>query len=261
MAALLNEVSRHRAADGGRTVIEYSAVGDSQSNGVTERATEGQLRVARSALESRVKAKIIPEHAVMTWLTEHGSMLLDKYEVSRGGKTAYEWSKGKQSRMMGLEFSESVMWRRKPIGKILAQLAVMWDEGVYLGVKGSTGEVIMGTADGVWRKRTMRRRPEEMRWNTDEIEQNNVGAVGQEEREGGGRHREAEGGHRQNARGDATGGERGRRGRNEYAEVVQHEARRLREAWIHEGVSGMSHTTHTHIETEAHDPMQQPDGE
>ena len=83
--AVLGEVSRHRAAaGGGRTVIEHSAVEDSKSNGVVERAVksiEGQIRVARSALEMRIGVKIEPEHAVMTWLIEYVSLLLNRYEV------------------------------------------------------------------------------------------------------------------------------------------------------------------------------------
>ena len=61
MLALLNELARHRAAaGGGRVVPEHSPVGDSQSNGVVERAiksVEGQIRVAKSALEGRTQAR------------------------------------------------------------------------------------------------------------------------------------------------------------------------------------------------------------
>ena len=93
MKAVLSEVSRHRAAAGGRTVIFHSAVEDSKGNGVVERAVksiEGQIRVARSALEMRIGAKIELEHAVMTWLIEYISLLLNRYEVGRDGRTAYE---------------------------------------------------------------------------------------------------------------------------------------------------------------------------
>jgi hypothetical protein len=174
MVAVLNEVSRHRAAGGGgRTVIEHSAVGDSKGNGIIERAIksiEGQARVAKSALEARLKAKLSQDHAVIPWLIEYVSLILNRHEVSRDGRTAYERSKGKKSRLEGLEFGEQVMWRRKPVGNNLAKLSVMWDFGTYLGVKGSTGEIIIGTEGGVWRTRTVRRRPEEFRWNAAEVD-------------------------------------------------------------------------------------------
>ena len=79
-------------------------------------------------------------------------------------------NKNKSSKLMGLEFGECVMWRRRLVGSKLAKLAVLWDVGVYLGVKGSTGEIIIGNGDCVWRTRTVRRRPEELRRRAAEIE-------------------------------------------------------------------------------------------
>lgn len=76
----------------------------------------------------------------------------------------------KKSRAMGLESRESVLWRRKPIGNNLAKLSVLWGTGLHLGAKGSTGEMVSGAADCVGRTRMVWRRPEEMRWNAEEIE-------------------------------------------------------------------------------------------
>ena len=145
---------------------------DSKGNGVVERGVqsiEGQIRVARSALEMRIGAKIELEHAVMTWLIEYVSLLLNRYEVGRDGRTAYDRDKNKSSKLTGLEFGVCVMWRRRLVASNLAKLAVLWDVGAYLGVKGSTGEVTIGDGDGVWRTRTVRRRPEELRWRAEEI--------------------------------------------------------------------------------------------
>ena len=40
----------------------------------------------------------------------------------------------------------------------------MWEDGIFLGVKGSTAEMIVGDHKGVWRTRTTRRKTEEERW-------------------------------------------------------------------------------------------------
>ena len=40
----------------------------------------------------------------------------------------------------------------------------MWHDGVFLGVKGRTGEHIIGDRKGVWKTRTLQRRPESERW-------------------------------------------------------------------------------------------------
>lgn len=37
--------------------------------------------------------------------------------------------RGDTSRMMGLEFDESVLWRRKPIGDNLAEISILCGKG------------------------------------------------------------------------------------------------------------------------------------
>ena len=141
MKVILSQVSRHRAAaGGGRTVIKHSAVEDSKGNGVVERVVksiEDQTRVAKSATEMWIGAKIEPEHAVMIWLIEYVSMLFHRYKVGRYGRTAFKRNRNKSSKLIGLEFGECVKRRRRLVGSNLAKLAVLWDVGVYLGVKGS----------------------------------------------------------------------------------------------------------------------------
>ena len=45
----------------------------------------------------------------------------------------------------------------------------MWDDGIFLGVKGSTGEMIVGDKRGVWRTRSIRRKPEGERWSRENL--------------------------------------------------------------------------------------------
>ena len=40
----------------------------------------------------------------------------------------------------------------------------MWNDGVYLGVKGKTGEIIVGTTEGIWKARSIQRKPTGQRW-------------------------------------------------------------------------------------------------
>ena len=46
----------------------------------------------------------------------------------------------------------------------LGKLTCMWDDGVYVGIKGSTGEVMVADGRGVWVTRTVRRKTLEDRW-------------------------------------------------------------------------------------------------
>jgi len=167
VTSLIDEVGRKRAPLGGRWVVESSPVGSHASNGVVERAiqsVEGQVRVLKDALEARWKVKIKAADAVIPWLMEWSAYLLNRFEVGHDGKTAYERCAGKKAKSLGLEFGEAVLWRKKPVGGALGKLSVMWSDGVFLGIKGRTGECIIGDANGVWKTRTVQRKPETERW-------------------------------------------------------------------------------------------------
>jgi len=165
--SLVEEVGRKKAAHGGRWVMEASPVGSHASNGAVERAiqsVEGQVRVLKDALETRWGVKIKAANAVIPWIMEYAAYLLSRFEVGHDGKTAFERCKGKKAKVLGLEFGEAILWRRKPVGGALGKLSVMWADGVFLGMKGRTGECIVGDQTGVWKTRTAQRKPEAMRW-------------------------------------------------------------------------------------------------
>ena len=46
----------------------------------------------------------------------------------------------------------------------------MWEDGIYLGVKATTAEVIVGNRNGVWLTRTVRRKPAKERWDRSNLE-------------------------------------------------------------------------------------------
>ena len=120
MKAIITEVGRVRAAaGGGRMVVESSPVGQSQSNGIVERAIEsvvGQMLVLKDALETKLKVKTDAKHQVMPWFAEYAALVLNRFEIGKDRKTAYERCRGKKARAMSLEFGEAVVWRRKPAG-------------------------------------------------------------------------------------------------------------------------------------------------
>ena len=195
----------------------------------------------------------------MTWLIEYVSLLLNRYEVGRDGRTAHERNKNKSSKLMGLDFGECVTWRRRPVGSNLAKLAVLWDVGVYLDVKGSTGEIIIGNGHGVWRTRTVRRRPEELRWRAEEFREDQGVAVGPRGRgrEEGLQGREAG----EVARGVDAAGKADHQGGVETAVRVPHEAGGLREVRLQPRLPGMPGFANGHHQAEPHAAVQAEDGE
>jgi hypothetical protein len=173
--AVVDAVTRLKAEKGsGRVVPEGSPVASSASDGVVERGIQSvlaQMKSMRSALEEKWGvAKIAAKHPIMAWLTEYAAHLLNRFEVGRDGRTAYERSKMKKATTLGLEIGEGVLWKRKPVGGALGKLTCMWGDGIFLGVKGKTGEVIVGDRAGVWKTRTVQRKPLAERWNAENAE-------------------------------------------------------------------------------------------
>ena len=50
------------------------------------------------------------------------------------------------------------------------EAGLVWDHGVFLGVKGKTGEIVIGARSGIFKARTVRRRSTEDRWNMNSME-------------------------------------------------------------------------------------------
>ena len=169
ITSLLNEVGRLRgAAGGGSFIVEASPVGSSGSNARVERATQSvqdQVRVMRVALQGRWKVDVSHRHAVFPWMLEYAAHLLNRYEVGRDGRTAYERLKAKKTKPLGMEFGEP-----DQLGAVLLGSWTRWDHGVFLGVKGKTGEIVIGARSGIFKARTVRRRSTEDRWNPKAME-------------------------------------------------------------------------------------------
>eukprot|EP00973_Karenia_brevis_P091878 12409601-Karenia_brevis.AAC.1 len=99
--ALQKAVKELRTAD---TVLENSPVGESRSNGLTEKAiqeVQGIIRTLLDHVESRLRddqgetGKISVNDAVKTWLIEHSGALITRYKIGADGMTPYWRLKGK----------------------------------------------------------------------------------------------------------------------------------------------------------------------
>ena len=173
MVSLTTEMTRLRSGKHvGRMIMENSVKGDSQSNGMIERAVqsvEGIVRVMRSAFQENYKIELDVQDAIWPWLIEYGSYVLNRMEVGKDGKTSYERNKGKMAHVNGIQFGEGVQWKRKPSHGALGKLAILWEDGIFLGVKGTTSEMIVGGLSGVFRTRTIQRVPMERRWSLENL--------------------------------------------------------------------------------------------
>ena len=121
---LLKEVAKVREQSGLRTIIEHSAVADSQANGTAEQAVqavEGISRTMKLDLEEKIGAKVPVTSAAFAWLIEHSVDVTNKCHVFLDGTTSFERVKGRKHRGELHEFGAQVLHRLpgKPQGGLM----------------------------------------------------------------------------------------------------------------------------------------------
>jgi hypothetical protein len=143
-----------------KVVIEESPVGESQSNGDVENAikeVQGHFRTVKAQVQARYNTIISEAHPILTWLVTHVSRTIYRYKIGPDGKTPRQRVKGKLFSKHLVEFGETV-WYLKPKSKMSGKYDSRWSTGIWLGIREESGEVIIGTDEGVIKCRTIRRK-------------------------------------------------------------------------------------------------------
>ena len=91
--------------------------------------------------------------------------MITRYKVGEDGKTAYQRWKGRKYARAIAEFGECVIYCRLG-SKGIDKLDERWEEGIWLGSKDESDEILIGTEKGVVKARAVRRKAGfEERWN------------------------------------------------------------------------------------------------
>jgi len=151
-------------------MMEESPVGESGSNGEVENAIKectGQFRTLKCKLEDNYGFRLLASHAAMPWLVRYAAETIFRHKVGQDGKTARERLRGRKFKRELVEFGECV-WYLKPKSKGKEKFETRWGTGVWLGIREESGEIFIGTAAGVLKVRSVRRKssPEE-KWNAE----------------------------------------------------------------------------------------------
>ena len=145
LKALRDSVARYH---GGIIVLEVSARGESQSNGIAEQAAQVVaefVRVLKEQIEVKTKMKLSPEDTISLWMVRWASILCSKYMVGADGRTPYERRRGRRCRMPVVRFSERVLFKQIREGKNCRDKFESEDrEGVWLGHNREANEVLIG---------------------------------------------------------------------------------------------------------------------
>ena len=136
-----------------------------QSNGVVEAAVktlEGLVRTFCRALELNMNVKVLPDSPILGWIVRHAVFIQNRFMVKRNGRTAFEELRLAKFQAPLLEFGESVLG--KDCTDHDSKLASSWRVGLWLGRSEHSGEHILGSSTGIAKCRTVKRRPEELKW-------------------------------------------------------------------------------------------------
>ena len=150
--ALAREIAQARQ-EGSQTVPERSTVGESQSNGIIERAVglvAGQARTLKAALEHRIGARVPPDARILCWLVEFFGVLDEQVRHRQGRKdTAARTTRGRRDNTPILEFGEKILCMpAKPARG--GQWEPRFHPGVFVGMLNSSSEAVVvsaGTGD------------------------------------------------------------------------------------------------------------------
>jgi hypothetical protein len=168
--ALINLAKAAKEARAEAIGLEHSPAGESQSNGLVERATqtvEEQVRTYKLGLEQRIQSSIPNDHPSVTWLVQHAGDCIAQVLVGRDRKTALERLLGEPCREEIFEFGERICYkvRKGQAGK----LSPTWGPGIWLGKRWATHEHYVSTDARVIKCRAVHRRPNQDKWSGDEI--------------------------------------------------------------------------------------------
>ena len=151
------------------TIPVNSPVGDSQSNGRVENAIKkvrNMVKTILSSLESRWGIRVARDHPVYPWVFEWAADLMTRYaHVGDLGKTAVQLIRGSKSSRNIAQFGEKILYKPlKLSGHHRGNMEDTFLDGIFLGMRLRSDEILIGTARGVIKTRRLRRRVEEEQW-------------------------------------------------------------------------------------------------
>ena len=124
------------------------------------------VKTILSSLESRWGVRVARDHPVYPWVFEWAADLMTRYaHVGDLGKTAVQLIRGSKSSRNIAQFGEKILYKPlKLSGHHRGNMEDTFLDGIFLGMRLRSDEILIGTTRGVIKTRTVRRRVEEVQW-------------------------------------------------------------------------------------------------
>ena len=108
------------------------------------------------------------DHPVHPWVFEWAADLLTRYaHVGDLGKTAVQLIRGSESSRNIAQFGEKILCKPLKLSGHDRGMEDTFLDGIFLGMRLRSDEILVGTARGVIKSRTLRRRVEKEQWDNE----------------------------------------------------------------------------------------------
>ncbi|CAE7605318.1 GIP [Symbiodinium sp. CCMP2592] len=165
---VMNAVEACRARLGLVTEKKVIPKGSHASNGQAEKMID-VVRcnglTLRAYVEQKIKATIEGHNHFYPWIMRHAGFLYNRYAVTPRGGTPHEIMFGRAYRGLLVPLGEQVIFHKPS----RARGDLQWCRGVWLGVHERNGAHLLGTPDGVFESRSIRRLPADEQWNAEAV--------------------------------------------------------------------------------------------
>ena len=132
---------------------------------------QAQMRTVKMALEWRYGGENIREdHPILPWLVRYPAMFINLARQGEDGRSAYERRMGKRY-LRELPDMGEFMCYLKPESRGVEKADTRWGDGIYVGIREESNEILVATNKGVIKVMSYKRRPEENRWDRLEFEE------------------------------------------------------------------------------------------
>ena len=151
-----------------------------QGRSRNRRCSDGRQRIERAHRErsnadpwncSNHQVPLSDESPILPWLVDHAGCILSRCQKGRDGKTPFERLHGKRPTQEFVPFGEKVLAKQVSTDPT-NRMNPRYKFGLWLGI---SAECFIGTADGVFRARDVRRLEPKSRWHKEAV--NNLIAV------------------------------------------------------------------------------------
>jgi hypothetical protein len=172
MKSLAEAIKRFRSHG---TIIQGSPEYSHQSAGTAERTNglaAGLLRTYRMALEHKLGKEIRPNHPIMPFLVMSVGWFITRFQTREHGGSSFKYLHGKEYGGEVAEMGEQLWYRisarvESGQGKYEARFA----KGIWVGKSEfDDSHLVVDLVRGLQKVRTVRRMPQEFRWNAELLE-------------------------------------------------------------------------------------------